>query len=52
MTEVLQKGKMEQDVVGERDRIKVYRAISGKLRNLEFILGLIENKFKQWNDII
>ena len=46
------KREMGQDVVGERDKIKVYRALSGKLRNLDFILILIENKLKLWNDII
>lgn len=43
--EIFGKGEMEQDVVGEGDRTKVYRALSDKLRNLDFIISLIENEF-------
>lgn len=42
--EIFGKGKMEQDVVGG-ERTKVYRALSDKLRNLDFIISLIENEF-------
>lgn len=43
--EIFGKGEMEQDVVGEGDGTKVYRALSDKLRNLDFIISLIENEF-------
>lgn len=44
MTKVFENGEMEQDVVGEWDRAKVYRAFINQIKNLDFILSLIENK--------